>query len=245
MSFDRLRPRLTSKTTTLALLAALLCAGAAWMIDAGSALAPEPADLFDPLAGGAGATAEAIVTRTEPRSTVVLWPGTWTSGGGPRVFVGAPCSTYGPLPLGVRPTKRIEARGSQHRCVKYDPTKPPPADAVRPLPPMPVGTGTGTKEASDAITTTVTEVVTVILWPADWAFADLDQGPAPFPGQPCSDFEMLAGETTYKHIQTRSQTGDVGGPYRCVRIKDPIVYPAPPATPTPTNSPTPTHSPAP
>lgn len=239
MSFDRLRIDFTPKTTIRVLLSALLCAGAAWTLDAGSALAPEPADLSDPLAGGMGSTAEAR-TVTEQRSTVLLWPGSWTSGGGPAVVAGAPCSTRG-LALGERPTKRIEANasGSQHRCVKYDPLKPPPANALRPLPPMPVGSGTGTKEASDAVAVTSTKLVTVILWPADWTYADLDQGPAPEPGQPCSDFEMLAGERTYKHIQTRSQTGDVIGPYRCVRINDPIVYPAPPATPTPTNSPTP------
>lgn len=245
MSFHRLRPGFTSKTTVRVLLSALLCAGAAWTFDAGSALAPEPADTTAPLAGETGATAAAVYV-TPRVSTVLVWPGTFTSGGGPAVFAGAPCSTSG-LALGQRTDKRIQANasGTQHRCVKYDPTKPPPANFVRPMPPMPNGAGTGTKDASDAITTTVTSVVTVVLWPATWTFVDLDQGPAPDPGQPCSDFEMLAGERTYKHIQTRSQTGDVAGPYRCVRLQDPIVYPAPPATPTPTNSPTPTHSPAP
>lgn len=241
MSFARLRPVLTSKTNIRALLSALLCAGAAWTFDAGSALAPQPADLYVPLSGGTGATAAAVTTQQQV-STVLLWPASWRYG--PSIAIGTPCSTYG-LGIGDRPTRRIEGRGNNRRCGKYDPASPPPANAVRPLPPMPVVTGTGTREASDAIATTVTNVVTVVLWPADWTWADLDQGPAPDPGQPCSDFEMLAGETTYKHIQTRSETGDVIGPYRCVRINDPIVYPSPPATPTPTNSPTPPHTPAP
>ena len=195
MSSDRLRPGLTSKTTIRALLAALLCAGAAWTFDAGSALAPEPADLSDPLAGGRGATAAAVTTHQQV-STVLLWPGTWTSGGGPAVVAGAPCSTSVLAP-GLRPTKRIEARGSQHRCVKYDPAKPPPANVVRPLPAMPVGTGAGTKKASDAIATTVTSIVTVIMWPADWTFYEEGQGPTPEPGQPCSDFELFAGCLLY------------------------------------------------
>jgi hypothetical protein len=227
MSLDHVRSSLRSGTTIVALLTALLCAAAAWTIDAGSALAPEPADLSDPLSGGAGTTA-AAVTVTQQTSTVLLWPGTYTSGGGPAVFAGAPCSTSG-LALGLRTTKRIQANasGTQHRCVKYDPLQPPPANFVRPLPPMPNAAGTGTKDASDAITTTVTNIVTVVMWPADWMFSgDEGLGPRPEPGQPCSDFALLAGERTYKHIQ-RKGTENVDGPFRCVRLQDPIVYPEP------------------
>lgn len=224
MSSDRLRPGLTSKTTIRALLAALVCAGAAWMFNAGSALAPQPADLYAPLSGGTGATAAAGLTQ-QRLSTVLLWPASWKYG--PSIAVGTPCSTYG-LAIGDRPTKRIEGRGNNRRCGKYDPATPPPANAVRPLPAMPIGTGTGTRQASDAVATTVMDIVTVILWPADWHSPDLDLGETvPSPGQPCSDFELLAGETTYKHIQTKSRTGDVGGPYRCVRLQDPIVYAGP------------------
>ena len=118
------------------------------------------------------------------------------------------------------------ADGNNRRGGKYDPATPPPANAVRPLPAMPVGTGTGTKEASDAIATTVTSIVTVVMWPADWTFSDIDQGPRPEAGQPCSDFELLAGETTYKHIQRKGLT-NVDGPFRCVRLQDPIVYSGP------------------
>jgi hypothetical protein len=223
MSLDRLRQDLTSKTTLRALLAALLLAGAAWTINPGTALAPEPADLHASLSGQTGALAVATTSHQQV-SSVLLWPASWRYG--PSLAIGTPCSTYG-LGVGQRPTKRIEGRGDNRRCGKYDPATPPPANAVRPLPPIPFGTGSGTKEASDAIATTVTAIVTVVLWPADWTTVDLDQMAAPGPGQPCSDFELLAGESTYKHIQTKSQTGDVGGPYRCVRLQDPIVYPGP------------------
>jgi hypothetical protein len=220
MSLDRVRSGLGAKTATLALLAALVCAAAAWTIDAGSALAPEPADLSVPLSGGTGATA-AATTSTQQRSTVLLWPAYWQYG--PSIAVGTPCSTYG-IPIGERPTKRIEGRGNNRRCGTYDPAKPPPANAVRPLPKMPVATGTGTKEASNAVATTVTSIVTVIMWPADWMFSgDESLGPRPEPGQPCSDFELLAGERTYKHIQRKGQD-NVDGPFRCVRLQDPIVY---------------------
>jgi hypothetical protein len=220
MSRDRRRPHLTSNTAICALLSALLLAGAAWTINPGTALAPEPADLSVPLSGGTGATAAAVTTVRQV-SSVLLWPAFWRYG--PSIAVGTPCSTYG-IAIGERPTKRIEARGNNRRCGKYDPAKPPPTNAVRPLPPMPVATGTGTKDASDAIATTGTTIVTVVMWPTDWTTVDLDQMSAPEPGQPCSDFELFAGETTYKHIQTKSRTGDVGGPYRCVPLKDPIVY---------------------
>ncbi len=70
--------------------------------------------------------------------------------------------------------------------------------------------------------------LTVVMWPADWTFSgDESLGPRPEPGQPCSDFELLAGETTYKHIQSRAELGNTFGPFRCVRIKDPIIYPGP------------------
>lgn len=224
MSSDRLQSALTTRTIVRALLSATLCAAAAWTLDAGSALAPEPADLYVPLSGGTGATAAAVITRQQV-SNVLLWPAYWRYG--PSIAVGTPCSTYG-IAIGERPTKRIEGRGNNRRCGKYDPATPPPANAVRPLPRMAVGTGTGTKEASDAVAPTVTGIVTVIMWPADWHSPDLDLGePVPDPGQPCSDFELFAGETTYKHIQTKSRTGDVGGPYRCVRLQDPIVYTGP------------------
>ena len=223
MSFDRLRPGVTAKTTTRALLAALFCAATAWTVAPGSALAPEPADLYVSLSGGTGAIAVAGLTKQQ-LSTVLLWPAYWTYG--PSIAIGTPCSTYG-LGIGARPTKRIEGRGNNRRCGKYDPATPPPANAVRPLPAMPVGTGTGTKKASDAIATTVTSIVTVIMWPADWTFYEEGQGPTPEPGQPCSDFELFAGETTYKHIQSQVASGSTEGPFRCVRIKDPIIYPGP------------------
>lgn len=217
MKFARLRPGFTPKTTILALLSALVCAGASWTFNPASALAPQPADLWTPLSATLGSTASAYVVQQYP-STVLLWPATWTSG--TSIAVGTPCSTYG-LPPGARPTKRIEGSGSLRRCVNFDTTKPPPANAVRPLPPMPVASGTGTTEASDAVTATVVDVVTVISWPADWK---LPSDITPYPGQRCSDFPLLAGESTDKHIQS---SGGAEEHFRCVRLKDPVVFPGP------------------
>lgn len=222
MKFPRLRSGFTPKTTILALLSALACAGASWTFDAGSALAPGPADLTTPLVGGTGATASAFVVEQQ-RSTVLLWPVHWQPG--PSIVVGTPCSPYG-LPAGARTTSRIEGIGTLRRCVDFDPTMPPPANAVRPLPPMPVQGGDGTEACSGGIATKATDAVTVISWPADWQ--SWDSGPnGPYPGQPCSDFPLLAGETTYKHIQSQVSSGSTEGPFRCVRMKDPIIYPGP------------------
>jgi len=218
MESARRRPGFTPKTTILALLTALVCAGASWTFNAGRALAPQPADLWTPLSATIGTTASAYVVTQYP-STVLLWPASWTSG---SVVVGTPCSPYG-LPPGTRPTKRIEGAGSLRRCVKYDPTKPPPSNAVRPLPPMPMVTGTGTQEAADAIAAAAVENVTVISWPAEWRSNSEPNGP--YAGQPCSDFPLLAGETTYKHIQTQAASGSSEGPFRCVRMQEPLLDP--------------------
>jgi hypothetical protein len=216
----RPRPGFTPRTTILALLTALVCAGASWTFDAGRVLAPQPADLWTPLSATIGSTAPAYVVAQFP-STVLLWPASWQSG---SVAVGTPCSTYG-LPPGTRATKRIEGSGSLRRCVKFDTTKPPPANAVRPLPPMPVVTGTDNNQYSDAIAATAVENVTVISWPAEWQSNSEANGP--YAGQPCSDFPLLAGETTYKHIQSLAGNGSSEGPFRCVRIQDPIIFPGP------------------
>jgi hypothetical protein len=89
---------------------------------------------------------------------------------------------------------------------------------------MPVAGCPGTTEAPEAVTMTA-DAVTVISWPADWQSNSEPNGP--YPGQPCSDFPLLAGEKTYKHIQTQVATGSTEGPFRCVRLKDPIIYPGP------------------
>jgi hypothetical protein len=197
-----------------------VCAGAAWTFAAGSALAPEPADLKSALAASDGATAAAVYVAPQ-RSTLLLWPETWEVGSMP---VGTPCSTYG-LPAGARTTKRIEGIGSYRRCVNYDGSKAPPANAVRPLPPAQVVACPGAGESYEAVAVAVVESAPVISWPADWQSNSEPNGP--FAGQPCSDFPLLAGERTYKHIQSQVASGSTEGPFRCVRIEEPIIYPGP------------------
>jgi hypothetical protein len=221
MNFARLRSGFMPKTTILALLSALLCAGAAWTFNAGSALAPGPADLTTPLGSSSGALAVAVVVEQQ-RSTVLLWPETWEVG--PSIAIGTPCSTYG-LPAGARTTKRIEGIASFRRCVEFDTSQAPPANATRPLPPEQEVTCPGAGESSEAVAVAVVEGTTVISWPAEWRSNSEPNGP--YPGQPCSDFPLLAGETTYKHIQSQVASGSTEGPFRCVRMKDPIIYPGP------------------
>jgi hypothetical protein len=221
MKLARLRPGSTSKTTILALSSALVCAAASWTFHAGSALAPGPADLTSPLSSSTGALAVAVVVEQQ-RSTVLLWPEVWTPG---SIAVGTPCATYG-LPAGARTSKRIEGNGSLRRCVEFDTSQAPPANAARPLPPEQVVTCPGGGESYEAVAVAVVEGTAVISWPADWQSWN-DGAGGPYPGQPCSDFPLLAGETTYKHIQSQVASGSTEGPFRCVRMKDPIIYPGP------------------
>ena len=111
------------------------------------------------------------------------------------------------------------------RCVDFDTSQAPPANAARPLPPEQVVTCPGAGESYEAVAVAVGEGTTVISWPAYWQSNSEPNGP--YPGQPCSDFPLLAGETTYKHIQSQVASGSTEGPFRCVRIKDPIIYPGP------------------
>ena len=77
----------------------------------------------------------------------------------------------------------------------------------------------GAGESYEAVAVTVAESATVISWTADWQAYDSGDGAGPYAGQPCSDFPLLAGETTYKHIQTsRNQTAN----HRCVPMTKPI-----------------------
>jgi hypothetical protein len=220
MRFARMRPGLTPKSMILALSTALVCAGGSWTFHAGDALAPEPADLTTPLASSTGALAVAVVLEKQI-PTFILWPAHWETG--PSIVVGTPCSPYG-LPPGARATNRIHGRGSLRACLPFDTSTEPPANAVRPLPPMPVASCTGAGETYSEVAATIAEVIS---WPASWVWHNPDD-PAPRPeaGQPCSDFPLLAGETTYKHIQTAHP--DVSaGPYRCVRLSDPTIFDGP------------------
>jgi hypothetical protein len=63
-------------------------------------------------------------------------------------------------------------------------------------------------------------IVTVISWPEDWTEHEPHaEGPAPYAGQPCSDFALFAGESTHKHIQSNRNHSSS---YRCVPITKPI-----------------------
>ena len=116
MRFARMRPGLTPKSMILALSTVLACAGGSWTFDAGSALAPEPADLKSSLAATSGATAAAVIVEYYPAPTLLLWPAHWQVG---AIAVGTPCSPY-PLPAGTRPTNRIQRRGSLRACLPID-----------------------------------------------------------------------------------------------------------------------------
>ncbi len=222
MNFARLRTGLTPKSSILALFTAFVCAGGSLTFNAGSALAPEPADLKSSLAGTSGATAAAVIVERYPIPTLLLWPAHWEPG--PSIAVGTPCSPYG-LPAGARATNRIHGRGSLRACLPYDTSQEPPANAVRPLPPMPVASCTGSGETYSEVAATIADVIS---WPADWWSPDFDDpAPIPYAGQPCSDFPLLAGESTYKHIQTAHPDFALIGPYRCVRLNDPILFPGP------------------
>ena len=218
MNAARLRPGLTPSSMVLALFAALVCSAGSWTFHAGSALAPEPADLKSTLAGTYGATAAAVVYE-QKAATLLLWPASWEIG---SAAAGTPCSPYG-LPAGTRPTNRIQARGNYRACLPVDTSTEPPANAVRPLPPMPVASCTG-GGAGETYAQVATTIVDVISWPADWQSWNEGLG-GPYPGQPCSDFPLLAGETTYKHIQSQVASGSTEGPFRCVRNKAPTIYP--------------------
>ena len=217
MKSARMRRGFTPQSVILALSTALACAGGSWTFDAGSALAPEPADLKSSLAGSYGATAAAVIYE-QKASTLLLWPASWEIG---SAAAGTPCSPYG-LPAGTRPTNRIQARGNYRACLPADTSTEPPANAVRPLPPMPVASCPGAGESYSEV---ATSIVDVISWPADWQAYDSGDGAGPYAGQPCSDFPLLAGETTYKHIQSRVEAGNSFGPFRCVRNKAPTIYP--------------------
>lgn len=221
MNAARLRPGLTPSSMVLALFAALVCSAGSWTFHAGSALAPEPADLKSTLAGTYGATAAAVIYE-QKAATLLLWPAFWEIG---SAAAGTPCSPYG-LGYGVRPTSRIQVRGNYRACLPVDTSTEPPANAVRPLPPMPVANCPGAG-AGETYSEVAVSIVDVISWPADWQAYDSGDGAGPYAGQPCSDFPLLAGETTYKHIQSRAEAGNTFGPFRCVRIKDPIIYPGP------------------
>lgn len=215
MSHHHLQSSPAPKARMSALLTAFACAGVAWAIGAGSVLAPEPADLTTSLTGSTGATAAAVRNQYIP-STYPLWPDTWRAG---TLAAGTPCSTYG-LPPGSRTTKRIFAIGPLRRCSEYNPLLAPEENFIRPLPPMPIDSSDKSK-STGALEVTTVDIVSVISWPADWFRIDEGyEGTTPYVGQPCSDFALYAGESTYKHIQGVNINNNAV--FRCVANTEPL-----------------------
>jgi hypothetical protein len=198
------------------ILTTVACAAAAWAIGAGSVLAPEPADLVSNLSRTTGATAAAVVVKQEPKK-YLLWPETWQPGA--NIAAGTPCSPYG-LPAGTIPKNRIQASGNLRRCFEYDPLRPPPTNAARPLPPMPMDGGGGQNSTSEGVAVKVIAITTVVSWPSVWTQYTDALGTRPYAGQPCSNFALYSGESTYKHIQGVNVNND--GTFRCVANTEPI-----------------------
>ena len=79
------------------------------------AWAPEPMMLTSGLGAGTGATAAAVGVITSEPSTVVKWPGTWTSG---SPEAGKPCSTTALGPW-TETAWVIERQGNYARCTMW------------------------------------------------------------------------------------------------------------------------------
>ena len=73
-------------------LALIASASGAFLTGAGTALAPEPARVTQPLAGSTGASATAYYTTSHLQVRVLKWPGSYTYGSNPPA-AGTPCST--------------------------------------------------------------------------------------------------------------------------------------------------------
>jgi hypothetical protein len=109
MTFQR-----TLGLCAIALTAAAGAAGA-WLDGAGTARAPEPARLTQPLAGTTGATAAAVFLSSSRTTTVINWPASFTGSRTPPA-AGQPCSTGG-MPAGGQTVKVIQSHGNYYRCV--------------------------------------------------------------------------------------------------------------------------------
>ncbi len=106
--------RLRSLGVGTFLLAVLALGGGAWLGQADTAVAPEPARLTADLIGSTGATAAAVYSYSEAPATVLKWPGSYMSSANPPA-VGTPCSTTD-LPYGFTTLKVIQGGGAYRRC---------------------------------------------------------------------------------------------------------------------------------
>ncbi len=95
-------------------LALFAFGGGAWLGQASTAVAPEPARLTTDLYGSTGATGAAVYTYSNTPTTVLKWPGSYTWSSNPPA-VGLPCST-GDIPWGTVTLKVIQGGGAYRRC---------------------------------------------------------------------------------------------------------------------------------
>lgn len=105
-----------SRTTLTAAVAAaaLAVGGSVWFAGAGTALAPEPAQLTADLQGSNGATAAAYYVNTEIQTGVVKWPSTYSYN--PGLPAGTPCSPYD-LGAWATSSRVIQANGNYRKCL--------------------------------------------------------------------------------------------------------------------------------
>jgi len=101
--------------TAVALAVGFAAVTATLFYGAGTALAPEPAKLTQPLANSGSTTSGAAVyVNTGVQTSVVKWGSAWASNS--TILPGIPCTT-GDLLVGQITTKVIAASGSLRRCV--------------------------------------------------------------------------------------------------------------------------------
>lgn len=166
---------------------AMASAGFAWVIGAGTALAPEPARLSEmPSSSTLAVPTYVEVIRA---SSWIVWPAGYTSSANPPP-VGMPCAT-GALPDGAEIVKRISGGGHYRRCVMWDPNYIPPANAITlsPLPPL--------IAYEPTLTANMLLSANPFKWPANWTYSAQPIKA----GKPCYDVDLFPGEPSNKHIQ--------------------------------------------
>lgn len=147
---------MSSRAATLKLGAILASAVvSSYAVFGHDAWAPEPAQLTASLNGSSGATAAAYYVNTSAPTTVVKWPGTWTSG---SPAAGTPCSTTA-LAAGVETDWVIERMGNYARCTTWI-TEGARLDADL--------SGTGSRVPATSLVTGVP--TTVVQFPTTWTY---------------------------------------------------------------------------
>ena len=99
--------------TALMTAATAACAAVVFLAGAGTALAPEPAQLVAPLVGYTGEGATAVYVNTGVTTAAVKWPASWTYNA--SLHAGQACSTTD-LAANAIATQVIQANGSYRRC---------------------------------------------------------------------------------------------------------------------------------